>query len=305
MKTKELEMYNKAFLFNGIGSKPEKLTPALPPELYDKYISYFDTAFERLGLCKDIDKNTFTNRRVAEWIVSLLCDRVIFEYLISKGITPDIGAGYSMGIVSLGACFGCYSHEFAHDIIMTTRKVTKRISDASADMDLGVVIGFSYDDISELLKSKFSEDDIIVGSGNSKFHTMLSGKTDVLEKALEYCNQEGALKTFRFDAGIAFHHPSMKQFADDYVDICGSVPYNDPLCPIISVFNCNVLTTAEDMLKENQLNIYTPIRWDLAIKKLEELGVKEFYDMSANSAVKKFSRFGRKCKIYTIEDFYP
>ena len=30
-------MYNRAFLFNGIGSKPEKLLVKLPPQLMDKY----------------------------------------------------------------------------------------------------------------------------------------------------------------------------------------------------------------------------------------------------------------------------
>ena len=297
-------MYDKAFLFNGIGSKPEKLISALPPELYDKYIFYFDKAFSRLGLNKDIEKNDLFSKRTAEWIVSLLCDRVIFEYLSSKGIYPDIAAGYSMGIVSVSACFGCFSHEFAHDVIMTTRSAMQSITDNGLDMDLGIVIGFSYDDISELLKSKFSQDDLIVGSGNSTFHTMLSGKTDVLESALEYCTNEGAIKTFRFDAGIAFHHPSMQLFASDYIDFCASIEYNAPDFPILSVFNRRILTTPGEMKKENQLNIYTPIRWDLTIKRLEEIGIREFFDTSANGAVKKFSRVSRKCRIYTIEDFF-
>ena len=62
------------------------------------------------------------------------------------------------------------------------------------------------------------------------------------------------------------------------------------------------MTKGEQILRENQLNVYTPIRWDLAIQKLEELGVTEFFDVSANGAVSKFSRVSRKCKIYTLED---
>jgi hypothetical protein len=30
--------------------------------------------------------------------------------------------------------------------------------------------------------------------------------------------------------------------------------------------------------------------------------VTEFFDVSANGAVSKFSRVSRKCKIYTLED---
>ena len=40
-------MYNRAFLFNGIGSKPEKLLVKLPSELMDKYEVYL------LGITKE------------------------------------------------------------------------------------------------------------------------------------------------------------------------------------------------------------------------------------------------------------
>ena len=62
------------------------------------------------------------------------------------------------------------------------------------------------------------------------------------------------------------------------------------------------MTTGGQVLRENQLNVYTPIRWDLAVQRLEELGVTEFFDVSANGAVNKFSRVSNKCKIYTLED---
>ena len=42
---------------------------------------------------------------------------------------------------------------------------------------------------------------------------------------------------------------------------------------------------------------------DLALNELEKMGVTEFFDVSANGAVKKFSRVNKsKCKIYTLEE---
>ena len=31
---------------------------------------------------------------------------MVFDHYIQQGIVPDIGAGYSSGIVSISACFG-------------------------------------------------------------------------------------------------------------------------------------------------------------------------------------------------------
>ncbi len=295
-------MYNRAFLFNGIGSKPEKLLVKLPPELMDKYEYYLETAFGRLGLNMDLEKNKAYDGRVAEWIISLICDRVVFEHYIDKGIIPDIGAGYSSGIVSISSCFGSVSHEFAHDIIMMNRATMRCLERNNEKLDMGIVIGFSYSDIEEMFKDKFSPDEIVIGSGNSRFHVMVSGRADAVERALLLCQNEGAIKAFSFGTGVAYHHPVMKQYSQEYVDFCGSIEYNAPVYPILSIFTREIMTEGRQVMRENQLNVYTPIRWDLAIKKLEDLGVTEFFDVSANGAVSKFSRVSRKCKIYTLED---
>ena len=295
-------MYNRAFLFNGIGSKPEKLLIKLPPELMDKYEYYLETAFGRLGLNMDLEKNKAYDGRVAEWIISLICDRVVFEHYIDKGIIPDIGAGYSSGIVSISSCFGSVSHEFAHDIIMMNRATMRCLERNNEKLDMGIVIGFSYSDIEEMFKDKFSPDEIVIGSGNSRFHVMVSGRADAVERALLLCQNEGAIKAFSFGTGVAYHHPVMKQYSQEYVDFCGSIEYNAPVYPILSIFTREIMTEGRQVMRENQLNVYTPIRWDLAIKKLEDLGVTEFFDVSANGAVSKFSRVSRKCKIYTLED---
>ena len=295
-------MYNRAFLFNGIGSKPEKLLVKLPPELMDKYEYYLEAAFGRLGLNKDLEKNKAYDGRVAEWIISLICDRVVFEHYIDKGIIPDIGAGYSSGIVSISGCFGSVPHEFAHDIIMMNRSTMRCLERNNEKLDMGIVIGFSYSDIEEMFKDKFSPDEIVIGSGNSKFHVMVSGRADAVERALLLCQNEGAIKSFSFGTGVAYHHPVMKNYSQEYVDFCGSIEYSAPVYPILSIFDREVMTEGRQVMRENQLNVYTPIRWDLAISRLEELGVTEFFDVSANGAVSKFSRVSRKCKIYTLED---
>lgn len=296
-------MYKRAFLFNGIGSKPEKLLINLPPVLMEKYEYYLEETFSKLGLNKDLDKNKAYDGRVAEWVISLICDRVVYEHYIEQGIIPDIGAGYSSGIVSISACFGSVSHDFAHGIIMMNRATMKCLENHNIKLDMGIIIGMNYEDARELLSSKFSEDDIIVGSGNSAFHVMISGKAKAVEEALFCALQEGALKAFSFGTGVAYHHPIMKAYSQEYVDFCGSVKYKDPLYPMISGFDSSIITTGEGVLRENQLNVYTPIRWDLALKELEKMGVTEFFDVSANGAVKKFSRVNKsKCKIYTLEE---
>ncbi len=295
-------MYKRVFLFNGIGPSYEKLLAKLTPELMDKYSYYYETACSRLGLNKDIGKNLGYDSKIAQWLVPFVCDRVIYEYCISKGITPDIGIGYSSGIVSASACFKAIPHEAAWDIVKSHRSMLIALDDAHEELDTGIIVGFSYDDLSELLNKEFSPDDLVIGSGNSTFHAMISGKASAVEKAIEICTNEGALKAFRLNTGTAFHHSIMKKYSLEYIKYCNDLKYNDPDYPMMSVFDLTVLTTAEQVARENQLNVYTQMRWDLALKELEKLGVTDFFDISANGSLSKLSRVGRKCKMYTFDD---
>ena len=299
-----MSTYKRAFLFNGIGTKPEKLFQAMTPQMLEKYRSYQHDEFKRLGLSENLSENTPMDKIVAEWLVSLISDRVVFEYYIDKGIIPDIGMGHSSGIVSISACFGSVSHSFAHDIIMMNRSTMRSLSASGEKQDMGVIIGMSNDDIEELIaEKKFSPDDVIVGSANSKICTMISGTADAVTELLRVAKEEGAIRVIPFNIRLAYHHPMLEKHSREYVEFCGSGEYNAPKYPILSIFDRRVMTDGEDLKKENQINILNPIRWDLAVKKLEEFGVTEFFDVSANGAVCKFTRINkRKGRIYTFNE---
>lgn len=297
-------MYQNVFLFNGVGSKYEKLLAGLTPELNDCYQGYFEAACERIGLCKDIEQNTGYDRRIVEWLVPFVCNRVIYEQLLHRGIVPDLGIGYSSGIVSAVACFGAISHEDEYAIVSSHRSMLKMLDDSGEQLDTGIIVGFSRDDLSQLLEAHFTSEELVIGSSNSSFHSMITGKAAAVEQAVALCVQEGALKAFRLGTGTAFHHKIMQTYSKDSIAICRGLIYHDPVYPMISVFDQRVLQTAADVARENQINIYTPMRWDLALKTAEQLGATTFYDLSANGSLSKISRVGRKCKIYTCKEIF-
>lgn len=296
--------FKRAFLFNGIGTKPEKLLRAMTPAMVEKYCSYQHDEFVRLGLSENISENASMDKIAAEWLSSLISDRVIFEYYIEKGIIPDIGMGHSSGIVSVSACFGSVSHEFAHEIIMMNRATMRSLEKSGEKQDMGTIIGLSIDDVNELIaENNFSTDDVIVGSANSRICTMISGKEETVEQLLLAAQEAGAIKVIPFRIGLAYHHPMIRKHSDEYVQFCGSGEYNDPKYPVLSIFDQRIMTTGADLMLENQINILNPIRWDIALKHLEEMGVTEFFDVSANGAVGKFSRINkRKGRIYTFDE---
>jgi malonyl CoA-acyl carrier protein transacylase len=89
----------------------------------------------------------------------------------------------------------------------------------------------------------------------------------------------------------------------EYNSFCATGKYNDPDYPIISVYDRRIMTSADDLRQENCINVPSPLRWDLTLCRLEELGVTEFFDMSADCGIKKFSKCEcRSAKIFAHID---
>lgn len=295
--------YKKAFLFNGIGSKMEKLTADMPSFLMEKFNDYRTDTFRKLNLNMDFDSCTPLEQIINRWITSSVCDRVIFEYYAEKGIKPDICAGYSSGIGNLCACLGVIPFDFSYRIFLENSKTIIELQKAGVSLDMGTIIGLDADTTQEIIDGLALQDSVVIGSVNSLICVMISGYKTAVEQVLEKALAEGALKAIQMNLPVAFHNTIVAPYCKDFIDFCEAQDFADSAIPVVSSVDQRIITSGNDLRYENQSNIIKQMRWDLTIKKLQDLGVTEFYDISASFDVKKFSRWNKKkSKFFTYLD---
>ena len=283
-------MYQKAFLFNGIGSKPKRLLAKMTKDMVEKFKQYQLEAFSLVNLNADIEKNYPEDKLIAKWITSSVCDKVVFEKFIENKIFPDIGAGYSSGIVSICAAFSVFTYEFAYKIIMSNKSTMNALKANNKNLDMGVIIGLDVDFVRELISKFHFENKVFIGSINSKVYTLITGEADSVALVLKAASDEGAMKSIKMNVGISYHCPLIAPYCCEYNSFCATGKYNDPDYPIISAYDHRIMTSADDLKQENCINVPSPLRWDLTFHRLEEIGITEFFDMSADCTIKRFSR---------------
>ncbi len=96
-----MNSYNCAFLFNGIGTKPERLREFMSSRDRSRYDTYIHDVFKKYGLNPCVSENAEIDRLIAGALTSAIADRVVFESYLDKGIVPDIGCGYSSGLTNV------------------------------------------------------------------------------------------------------------------------------------------------------------------------------------------------------------
>ncbi len=295
-------LYKKAFLFNGIGSDPYKNFNILSSAMQQRALGYLEETFKTLNLNIEINKNSFYDKAVAECIFSSICDRVVFESFIEKGIIPDIGAGYSLGLVTCSSCFGAFPFYSSYCSMVNIKKIMMNLDKNNIKTGMGAIIGLDLDTVNKIICSAGEQNNASVGSVNSNYFIMITGMEQSVIKILKAADEEGALKTIKLGVDICFHNNMLASYCKEHGAYFTEDKFSQLNYPIISTIDQRIITDKSDLCSENQLSVIRQMRWDLTIDKLEKSGVTEFYDMSAYGSVKKFSRCTRKSKIYTYTD---
>lgn len=290
--------YKTAVLFNGVGCISDKYVSQWPENLREKFNNYCISVFSELNIS---DENTNGNNAdEISWIKSAICDRIIYEYYLEKGIRFDIGAGYSSGILNILACFGSLNFTDVYKAMQTAKKCIISMQKNGIFMDMGIIIGLESQTVLEIISSLNAENSVAVGSINSPFCILISGKENAVCSVLEKAHFEGALKTIKMNIGTAFHNPMIKNYCKDFTDLLGTFNFSKPEIPLVSALDQQIMTDSKTVCHDSCINLYTPMRWDLTISALEKMGVTEFYDISTGSALKKISKFSRKSVIHTF-----
>lgn len=298
-----MQIYKNAFLFNGIGTNVEKYFSEMPPMLSERFYSYQADIFHKFNLNTDLDKNTPLDKILVHWFISNISDRVVSEMYIEKGIKADIGAGYSSGLLNVCACFSAFSFDFLYELFFLNKTTIMSARENNEILDMGVIIGLDNETVQDIIYGLDMQKRVVIGSVNSSICIMISGYADAVQAVLDKSAEEGALKSIRMNQPIAYHNNFIVPYCQAYVDFCSQTEYSDPIAPIVSALDQRLLTKKEDLIEENIKNLTSPMRWDLTINKLQELGVTAFYDTSINGAVKKFTKWNkRKSVFYTIYD---
>lgn len=279
----------------------------MQPEESEILYEYAHTASEYAGMdLVGFIKGTVSldglDRTFAEWIITGLCDCTVFDILKKNNIYPDYIAGYSLGLNNACYCSGAITLEDSVTILKGVISSIRRVLDSDIRYGMGVIIGLELQTVLGLIDRYSSFERVTVSSINTDTFITLSGVLDDVNIILGKAFEEGAIKLIPLDVPCAFHSSLMSDFSSDYFKNITKFKYRDITVPIVSVYDQKILTSAEDILKEQQRNFLECMKWKNTIRYLETQGVDEFWDMSVLSAMKKSSHLSEpQSKFKTIK----
>ena len=282
----------RAFLFPGQGAQ----IVGMGKDIYEKYDEakkIYDEASKISGI--DVKKLCFEgpeeelNKTENTQIAILTTSLAILEVLKTKGITADIAVGLSLGEYGALIYAGIISFE---DGIKLIQKRGYYMGNMLPDekFSMSAIIGLDSEKIEKVCQeiskgNKF----LVIANYNCSVQTVISGEEDAINEAMERLKEEGAKRTIKLKTSGPFHTIKLEKAKQAYEKELENINFNlNSKVKVIKNID-GTYYNEKDNIKEILANhIISPVRFDKAIKLMEEENVEEYVEIGPGRTLTGF-----------------
>ncbi len=296
----------RAFLFPGQGSQ----TVGMGKDIYEKYEEakkVYDEASKISGI--DIKKLCFEgpeeelNKTENTQIAILTTSLAILEVLKSKGIEAEIACGLSLGEYCALIYSGIISFE---DGIKLIKKRGYYMGNLIPNEEylMAAVIGLDVTKIEEICNELRDSGNFVVPANyNCSTQTVVSGVKEAVEIAIEKLKIAGARRVIPLNTSGPFHTEKLIKAKEAYEKELENVTFNlkESNVKVIKNIDGTYYNSSDNIKEILAKHIISSVRFDKAIKLMQEENVEEYVEIGPGRTLTGFVRKDNKeAKTYNI-----
>ena len=294
----------RAFLFPGQGAQ----VVGMGKDIYEKYDEakkIYEEASKISGM--DIKKLCFEgpeeelNKTENTQIAILITSLAILEVLKSKGIEAEITCGLSLGEYCALIYSGMISFE---DGIKLIKKRGYYMGNLIPDEEysMAAVIGLDSTKIEEICNElKESGKFVVPANYNCSTQTVVSGEKEAVEIAIEKLKEAGAKRVIPLKTSGPFHTEKLIEAKNAYEKELENVTFNKGNVKVIKNLDGTYYNEQDNVKEILAKHIISSVRFDRAIKLMQEENVDEYVEIGPGKTLTGFVRKDNKeAKTYNI-----
>ena len=298
-------MAKLACIFPGQGAQYSGMGKEIA-ENYKEAMDIFDIASLRLGF--DIKKLCFEGseeelKKTENTQPAILTTSIaILEVLKSKGITPDVTAGLSLGEYSALVASNAISFS---DAVAIVRKRGKYMQEAvpMGEGTMAAVLGMEKEDVIECLKMASGYGVVEAANYNCPGQIVIAGHTKAVEHACVLLKERGAKRAILLPVSAPFHSSLLKPAGDKLADELESLEVKDFDIPVVSNVNAKVIMNKNKIKQCLIEQVSSSILWEDSIRQMIDMGVDTFIEVGPGKSLSAFvKKIDKNVAVFNVED---
>ena len=284
-----------AFMFPGQGAQ----TVGMGKDLYEKYEEIrevYKKASEISG--KDIAELTFNstmeelskteNTQLAIATMSL----GILKVLENNGINPEITVGLSLGEYPALISGGYLSFEDGITLL-NIRGYLMGNKVEPGNYSMAAIIGLDSKIIEEVC-TEIAEKGMFISPANYNYsgQTVISGDEEAINIAIEDLKEKGAKRALKLATGGPFHTTKLNEAKELYAEKLKEIKFNTeaPKAKVIKNLDGTFYNENDDMVDVLSRHIVSSVRFDKAIKTMQDNGIDTYVEIGPGKTLTGFVR---------------
>ncbi|MEN8076324.1 ACP S-malonyltransferase [Clostridioides difficile] len=298
-----------AFIFSGQGSQyigmGKELYDNIPEckKIYDKANEVL--GFDLKGLIFNGDKeelNITENTQPAILTTSI----AILQAIKSKGITPEIVAGLSLGEYSALVASEALEFETAVSLV----KKRGRFMQEAVPQGVGAmaaVIGLDEAKIENVLKVAREKGVVEIANYNTNNQIVIGGEKTAVDFAAELLKESGARRVLPLNVSGPFHTSLLNEASIKLEKELNNVQFKEPNIKVITNVTADYISNKHDIKGLLEKQVKSSVKWSKTIEKMIDEGIDTFIEIgplkTLSSFVREISKDKKtKVNIFNVED---
>ena len=293
-----------AYLFPGQGCQ----VPGMGKDIYENYEEarkIYEIASDILKedvakLCFESDEDELKrteNAQKAILITSLATLAVLNKY----DKKSDISVGISLG--EYGALINGGYLDIQDGIkLIKKRGLYMEHEIPKEEYSMAAIIKLDSKKIEEICEKINKDGNFVVPSNyNYPEQTVISGTKESIDKAIDLAKKAGAFKVVKLNTSGPFHTSKLENAKELYIKDLQKVNFKMGNQKVIKIIDGRIYTTDDDMVNILSEHIVRPVRFDKALKTMDEENIDTYVEIGPGKTVTGFvKRYNKNANCYNL-----
>ena len=172
------------------------------------------------------------------------------------------------------------------------------------EYSMAAVIGLESSKIEEVCKQMEAEGKFIVPANyNCSSQTVVSGELNAVDEAIEKLKEAGARKVIKLKTSGPFHTKKLEKAKEAYKQELEKIKFNKGNVKVIKNLDGSYYGANDNLVEILSNHIVNPVRFDKAIKLMNEENVEEYVEIGPGKTLTGFvKKDNKEANVYNINN---